>query len=158
MDFSSFLQEIGAAAHLDTSAAAQAGGCTIVFSETMEVTFEHDAKTRLVQVYAPVIPVGQWSLDLRARILTNVLQLHLFGLATDGNYFGFDPQLDRIVFFRSVPLSGLEPAQAVQAIESFVNQLERWQAHLVRASVAQDTAQESLAPSAVSRELPMQRV
>ncbi|MOA08730.1 Tir chaperone protein (CesT) [compost metagenome] len=110
-----------------------------------------------MQVYAPVIAAGQWSLDLRARILSNVLQLHLFGMATDGNYFGYDAQLERIVFFRSVPLSGLAPAQAVQAIESFVNQLERWQAHLVRACVAQTDAQDLAVPEP-SRELPMQRV
>ncbi len=156
MDFSSFLQAIGAATRLDTGAAAQAGGCSIVFSETMEVTFEHDAKTQIVQVFAPVIPVGQWSLDLRARMLSSVLQLHLFGMATDGNYFGFDPQLDRIVLFRSIALDTLEPAQAVQAVESFVNHLERWQAHLVRVSVTQSPPAELTVP-ANSRELPMQR-
>ena len=156
MEFSTFLQEIGAAARLDTSAAAQAGGCTIVFSETMEVTFEHDADQRMVQLFAPVIATGKWPAELRARMLASVLQLHLFGMGTDGNYFGFDPDLERIVFFRSIALAGLTPAQAVQAVESFVNQLERWQAHLVRASVAQDKAAD-LAASAPSRELPMQR-
>jgi hypothetical protein len=154
MDFSSFLQEIGAAAHLDTSAAAQAGGCTIVFSATMEVTFEHDAKTQVVQVFAPVLAAGEWPVELRARILASVLELHLFGLATDGNYFGFDSQLDRIMFFRSIALPGLAPAQAVQAVESFVNQLERLQSHLARAAVAQ------AAPSVTEKPKPlsMQRV
>lgn len=157
MDFSSFLQAIGAAARLDTSAAAQAGGCSIVFSKTMEVTFEHDAKTQMVQVFAPVIPTGEWSLELRAHMLANVLQLHLFGLATDGNYFGFDPALERIMFFRSIALTELEPAQAVQAVESFVNQLERWQAHLVRACAAQAAPSTPTVAKDV-RELPMQRV
>lgn len=156
MEFSTFLQEIGAAARLDTSAAAQAGGCTIVFSETMEVTFEHDADKGMVQLFAPVIATGKWPTELRARMLASVLQLHLFGMGTDGNYFGFDPELGRIVFFRSIALAGLTPEQAVQAVESFVNQLERWQAHLVRASVAQDKPAD-LAVPAPSRELPMQR-
>lgn len=154
MDFSSFLRGIGAAARLDIAATAQSGGCSIVFSETMEVTFEHDANTGIVQVFAPVMPVGKWSTDVRARMLSNVLQLHLFGLATDGNYFGFDPQLERIVFFRSIALAGLEPAQAVKMVESFVNQLERWQGYLARASVVQQ------APPAIplqSRDIPFQR-
>lgn len=156
MEFSSFLQEIGAATRLDTSAAAQAGGCTIVFSETMEVTFEHDAQTRMVQVFAPVIATAKWSNELRARMLASVLQLHLFGMGTDGNYFGFEPELERIVFFRSIALAELTPAQAVQAVESFVNQLERWQTHLVRAST-QQSAESSAAATLPSRELPMQR-
>lgn len=157
MEFSSFLQEIGAAARLDASAAAQAGGCTIVFSETMEVTFEHDARTRMVQVFAPVIATAKWPATLRARMLASVLQLHLFGMGTDGNYFGFDSDLERIVFFRGIALADLTPAQAVQAVESFVNQLERWQAHLVRASTQQGNAPD-LTTAVPSRELPMQRV
>jgi hypothetical protein len=156
MEFSTFLHEIGAATRLDTSAAAQAGGCTIVFSETMEVTFEHDAQTRMVQVFAPVIATAQWQSELRARMLASVLQLHLFGMGTDGNYFGYDPDLERIVFFRSIALAELTPAQAVQAVESFVNQLERWQAHLVRAST-QPSAAPSLTAALPSRDLPMQR-
>lgn len=156
MEFSSFLEAIGAATRLDTSAAARAGGCTIVFSETMEVTFEHDARSRTVQVFAPVMAIGKWPTEQRARTLASVLQLHLFGLGTDGSYFGFDPELERIVFFRGIALAELTPAQAVQAVESFVNQLERWQAHLLRAATAQDGAA-SLAPAAQSRELPMQR-
>lgn len=157
MEFSTFLQEIGAATRLDTGAAAQAGGCAIVFSETMEVTFEHDAQTQMVQVFAPVIATTAWPTALRARMLASVLQLHLFGMGTDGNYFGFDGELERIVFFRSIALAELTPAQAVQSVESFVNQLERWQAHLVRASVAQDQAPDLDAPEH-SRELPMHRV
>lgn len=156
MEFSSFLQEIGAATRLDTRAAAQAGGCTIVFSETMEVTFDHDPETRMVQLFAPVIATGKWPTELRARMLARVLQLHLFGMGTDGNYFGFDPDLERIVLFRSIALAELAPAQAVQAVESFVNQLERWQAHLVRAST-QSSDTPGTTPARPSREQPMQR-
>ena len=156
MEFSSFLEEIGAATRLDTSAAAQTGGCTIVFSETMEVTFDHDPQTGMVQLFAPVIATGKWPTELRAHMLASVLQLHLFGMGTDGNYFGFDPELERIVFFRSIALAELAPAQAVHAVESFVNQLERWQAHLVRASTQKDVAP-ALPQGSPSRELPMQR-
>ncbi|MET1116479.1 MAG: type III secretion system chaperone [Comamonas sp.] len=154
MEFSAFLQEIGAAARLDTSAAARAGGCRIVFSETMEVTFEHDEQTAMVQLFAPVIAVENWSTEQRARMFASVLQLHLFGMGTGGNYFGFDAELKRIVFFRSIALAELNPAQAVQAVESFVNQLERWQAHLVRSSAQGDP---ELTVSEHSRELPMMR-
>lgn len=156
MDFSSFLQAIGAVTQLDTQAAAKSGGCCIVFSETMEVTFEHDANGQKVQLFAPVITTGQWPLELRSRILASVLESHLFGLATDGNYFGFDSQLERIMLFRSIALAPLQAEQAVQAVESFVNQLERWQGELIKSSAALQFANSPAA--APSKPMQMQRV
>lgn len=156
MDFLSFLQAIGAATQLDTSAAAQDGGCTIVFSDALEVTFEHDEKNQKAVLFAPIMSVGEWSAEARAGMLARVLELHLFGLATDDNYFGFDPLLERILLFRSIALASLEPARAIQAVESFVNQLEHWRTQLVHAAINPDAVLPALATHA--SELPLQRV
>lgn len=156
MDFSSFLQAIGAATRLDISAAAQDGGCTLVFSDTLEVTFEHDEGHQKVVLFAPIVAVGQWPAETRARMLARVLETHLFGLATDDSYFGFDPQLERIIFFRSIALARLEPAQGLQAVESFVNQLEHRLAQLLQSD--SDSAAALPAASAAAGELPIQRV
>ena len=156
MDFPSFLQTIGAATHLDISAAAQDGGCTIVFSDTLEVTFEHDEKKQKVVLFAPLMCLGEWSAEARARMLARVLEVHLFGHATDENYFGFDTLLDRIIFFRSIALAPLEPAQGIQAVESFVNQLEHWLVELVQAAIHPDAALPTLASHAGA--LPLQRI
>ena len=39
-------------------------------------------------------------------------------------------QLARVILFRTLPLAN-EDAQLVASVESFVNQLERWQKHLL---------------------------
>ncbi|MBS7777414.1 type III secretion system chaperone [Acidovorax sp. CCYZU-2555] len=155
MDFLTFLKTIGAATHLDISAAAQDGGCTIVFSETLEVTFEHEESHQKVVLFAPIMSVGEWPAESRARMLARALQVHLFGLLTDGNYFGFDHQLERIIFFRSIALADLEPAQGIKAVESFVNQLEHWRVQLVQAAINPDTLQ---AMETHAGELSVQRV
>ncbi len=125
MDFLGFLQAIGAATRLDISAAVQDGGCSIVFSDSLEVTFEHDEQNQKIVLFAPVMSIGEWPAESREHMLSRVLEVHLFGMATDGNYFGFDPLLERILFFRSMALPQLEAAPAIQAVESFVDQLER---------------------------------
>ena len=81
-----------------------------------------------------------------------MLQLHLFGLATDGAFFGFDPQLNRVLLFKTLPLSLLEVAGALKQVESFVNQAERWRDRLAEVVA-------KMAPvSAPSAGLPVDRV
>lgn len=150
MSFQTFLQELGAAAHLDIAAAAQSGGCTLRFSDTMEVVFEHDAERDLVQLFGTVLAVEGLSGELRATLGEALLQLHLFGLATDGSYFGFDPQLGRVILFRTIALADGD-ARAVAAVESFVNQLERWQKSLLDYVTQQRNAAATAAPSAMQR-------
>ena len=157
MDFLSFLQEIGAAKYFDIKAAAADGGCAIMFNGNLEVTFEHDEKTQALVVFSPVLSLGDWPVESRARILSQVMELHLFGIATDGNYFGFDSQLNRIIFFRNIALGQLDATQAVQAVESFVNQLERWQPQIAQASVKQDAADPAPAAAIDSSQFPIQR-
>ncbi|MEG2630414.1 MAG: type III secretion system chaperone [Comamonas sp.] len=156
MDFLGFLQAIGAATRLDISAAVQDGGCSIVFSDSLEVTFEHDEQNQKVVLFAPVMSIGEWPAESREHMLSRVLEVHLFGMATDGNYFGFDPLLERILFFRSMALPQLEAAPAIQAVESFVDQLEHWQGQLLQSSLHADAAAQVPAPHASG--LPIQPV
>ncbi len=130
MSFQTFLQALGAAAHLDVSAAAQAGGCTIRFDERMEVVFEHDPPQDAVQVFATVLQVAGMLPEQRGKLFEALLQLHLLGLATGGCHFGWDPQLSRVLLFRTIALAQGDAA-AVAAVEAFVHQLERWQARLL---------------------------
>jgi hypothetical protein len=148
MSFHTFLESLGAAAHLDVAAAAQAGGCTIKFDQRMEVVFEHDPQRELVQVFGTVLATEGMPPDARGRLAETLLQLHLFGLATDGSHFGYDPQLARVILFRTLSLS-MDDAALVSAVESFVNQLERWQAHLLDFVSRQTRAAD--APPALNR-------
>jgi hypothetical protein len=130
MSFQTFLQALGAAAHVDVAAAAQAGGCTLRFTQRMEVVFEHDAAADTVQVFATVLTLDGMPGETRTKLLEALLQLHLFGLATGGNYFGYDPQLGRAILFRTLSMAAPD-AESVAGVESFVNQLERWQQGLL---------------------------
>ncbi|KML37866.1 hypothetical protein VL15_38840 [Burkholderia cepacia] len=130
MSFQTFLQSLGAAAHVDIRVAEQSGGCTICFDEHLEVVFEHDVQKDVVRVFATVFWLDSLRQDARSRLCELLLQLHLFGLSTDGNYFGYDPQLERVILFRNIPLV-VEDIVAVTEVESFVNQLERWQKGLL---------------------------
>ena len=132
MDFAQFLNSLGAAARLDVGAAVQAGGCTLNFDQRLEVTLEHSEDTQQVQVYAPVLSLTGIIGEAREKLLATLLQLHLFGMATGGAYFGFDPALDRVILFMTVNLDQQTPEQGVAAFEMFVNQLDRWQANLLQ--------------------------
>lgn len=132
MDFANFLDALGVAARLDVRAAVQAGGCTLNFDQRLEVTIEHSAEDRVVQVFAPVLSLAGVVGESREKLLATLLQLHLFGMATGGAYFGFDPALDRVILFMTLHLDQQTPEQAVAAFEMFVNQLDRWQANLLQ--------------------------
>jgi len=131
MDFAQFLNALGASARLDVGAAAESGGCTLRFDQHLEVTLEHSPDDACVQVFAPVLSLTGIQGPAREKLLSALLQLHLFGMATGGAYFGLDPALDRVIFFMTVPLEGQTPEQAVATFERFVNQLDRWQGNLL---------------------------
>ncbi len=128
MTFSELMVQLGMETKLDLAAATQAGGCTIQFAEKLEIVFESDDDTGILQMY---IAIAQAPASNRENFFSALLQLHLFGLATDGAFFGFDPALDRVLFFKTLPLSLLDPTGALEQVESFVNQAERWRDRLV---------------------------
>lgn len=130
LNFSQLLAALGAAAHLDTAAAAADGGCTLAFDGKLEVTFEVSKDERSVYAFAPVLALPP-SGKARETVLQALLQTHLFGMATHGSYFGLDPNLSRVILFKTLELDHLDDKSALTSIETLVNDLERWQRALL---------------------------
>lgn len=136
MDYTAFFAELGRETNLDVSASTQSGNCTIEFDTgnarpPLEVSFEaadEDGVPRtmlhmhVVIGTAPVIAVET--------LLMRLMQLHVLGIATAQGMFGYEPVMRHIVFFRSVALGPLTQTDALRAIETFVNQAERWRDYL----------------------------
>ena len=131
MTFSELLSALGMETRLDLSAAAAAGACTIQFDKKLDLVLEADAGGDLLQLHVAIADAPETN---RANFFAALLQLHLFGLATDGGVFGFDPQRNRVLFFKTLSLSSLQVSQALKLIETFVNQAERWRDHLLEAA------------------------
>lgn len=144
MNFKELLSSLGMETRLDLSEAVQAGGCSIQFDKNLELVLESDENAGIVQMY---IEVAKAPATGRESFFAALLQLHLFGLATDGGTFGFDPAQERVLFFKTLPLSLLEPQEALGHIERFVNQAERWRTHLPAATAK---AQEAASTNATS--------
>lgn len=123
MTFSELLVQLGMETKIDLATAAQAGGCTIRFDEKLDITLESDPQTGAVQIYYVFDSPPERSLE---DFYGAILQLHVFGLATDGGVFGIAPPSDRVLFFKTLPLRSLDAAEALRQVESFVNQAERW--------------------------------
>lgn len=130
LNFSQLLTAIGAAVHLDTAAAAADGGCTLSFDGKLDITFELSKDQQSVYVFAPVLHLPAAG-TVRETVLQTLLQIHLFGVATNGSYFGTDPQLNRVILFKTLELKHLDEAAALTSIEGFVNDVERWQRALL---------------------------
>lgn len=153
MTFSELLVQLGMETKLDLSAAAQTGGCTIRFDRELDIVMECDAATGVLQLYHALDHPAAAS---REHFYKVMLQLHLFGLATDGGAFGMAPH-DQPLFFRTVPLANVNVEDALKQVESFVNQAERWRSHLGQAIAEMSPAPAhvaSLQPSA-TRHSPM---
>ncbi|WP_187394907.1 type III secretion system chaperone [Pigmentiphaga aceris] len=128
MNFAQLLTALSMETHLDLQAAVAAGGCTIKFDQNVELSIESEADTGLVQLY---VVVAEPPAINRETFFAALLQLHLFGVATGGGVFGFDPQLGRVLFFKTLDLALLDEAAALKQLEVFVNQAEHWRARLL---------------------------
>lgn len=126
MSFENFLHSLGAAEYLDIAAAVRAGGCSIRFDSKYDVVFEHDPRKEHVMVCAEVTQVGHLGLQAKQDFFATLLQLHMFGMATNDCYFGYDPQLARVMLFRNIDLEK-DVQHGIQGVEIFLNELERWQ-------------------------------
>jgi len=126
MDYAQLLTALGLETRLDLGEASKAGSCTIQFDESLDVTLEADGgddQQNVLQLHASL---GSVPASDREALFARLLQLHLFGLATEQSHFGFDPQLQRIVFFKTVMLAHQTQQEALASVESFVNQSLRW--------------------------------
>ncbi|MGI4860223.1 MAG: CesT family type III secretion system chaperone [Janthinobacterium lividum] len=124
----------------------------IRFDDAVDVTIEAQAEAEaaaagpaasaagdVVHLHAALAPIGGSDPDARVgvgagvereRLFAALMQIHLFGVATDDAYFGFDAGQDRVTLSKSQPLRGLDAAQAVRSVASFVDQCLRWNAAL----------------------------
>lgn len=123
MNYVDLLAVLSKETKLELHAASQSGSCTIRFDEKVDVTIEADQNGALVQLYAPL---GEVAAAVQETVFPLLLQIHLLGIATDDAYFGFQPTLGKVVFFKSLRLSHMDAGRAVKSIESFVSQAMRW--------------------------------
>lgn len=101
-------------------------GITIEFDARFDLTIEISESGHQAYFHAPVLMVPS---ENRDALFALALQLHMFGLATDGNSFGYDMKRGRLILFRVLDLPNLAVHAVPEFIESFVNQLERWTHH-----------------------------
>ena len=144
MDLQLFFQVIGAATKLELNDQEKSGGCTIHFGSNLDVVFESTEDKKNIHFFSQVLKLDITAERTRSRLFSALLQLHLLGIATENCYFGFDPDLDRIILFRTLILENLGAEQAVRAVEEFVNQLERWQGELLNVVARQNGAENQI--------------
>jgi hypothetical protein len=151
MDLQLFFQVIGTATKLELKDQANSGGCTIHFGSNLDVVFESTEDKKNIHFFAQVLKLDITAERTRSRLFSTLLQLHLLGIATENCYFGFDPDLDRIILFRTLALENLLAQQAVQAVEEFVNQLERWQGELLNVIARQNSTENQIPTFSMQR-------
>ena len=127
MKFDEFLIVLGLDRHLDLAEATEAGSCSIQFDKQLTVNIEHDNDKGVAQAYCVISNAPATHRDAFFAML---LQAHLFGTATDGCMFGFEPKQDQVILFKTIPLAQLDGPQAIAQLESLVNQASRWSAYL----------------------------
>ena len=130
IDFSQLISTLSRVTGIDPAAAIATGGCTVLFDGKLEVTLERTADQRSVYTFAPVLTLPP-SGSARENVMQALLQVHLFGLTTNGAYFGVGPEAREAILFKTLELNHLDEDHAFAAIETFVNDLERWQTALL---------------------------
>ncbi len=125
MTFPELLQLLSADTGLDLNEAVNSGGCTLCFDKKIEITLEHHDKH--VYFFAPVM-------QIRARLnddfFASLLQIQLFGVATNRCWFGYDAGGQRIMLFSELDLDRTAPDHAIERIEALVDQVQYWQENL----------------------------
>lgn len=127
MKFDEFLIVLGLDRRLNLAEATKAGACSIQFDNEVTINIEHDDDKGIAQAYCIV---GEAPATHRDALFAMLLQAHMFGTATDGCTFGFQPQQDQIILFTSIDLNVLDGASATKQLESLVNQSLRWALYL----------------------------
>lgn len=121
MHYSQLVTAFGIETGLDPAAMA-AQSCTVQFDADLQVTFEAAADGRRLHLHAVLAHAACVDASLHAVLL----ELHLFGIATDGAYFGLDRNAGRILLFKTIALDTATLADALAEIAAFVDQGVRW--------------------------------
>lgn len=125
MTFSELLHLISAETHLDLDDTQTSGGCTLRFDTAIEMTLEH--QNDLVYMYSPVL---QFTQPVADDFFASLMQIHLFGLATNRSWFGYDAGGQRVILFSVMELDQLTADSAVERIEALLDQVQYWQEFL----------------------------
>lgn len=127
MKFEELLTALGLASQEQVDEAVKAGACSLQFDKKITINIEHDRNTGTAQAYCEVSRVPATHKDAFFAVL---LQAHMFGTATDGCMFGFDPNQHHVILFKTLPLDLLDNTAAISQLEALVNQSIRWNAYL----------------------------
>jgi hypothetical protein len=123
MNYAELLAAIGQETRLDLGAAVQSGSCAIRFDDRLDVVIDSEKDGTAAQLH---VELGVVDEDALEHVLPALLQIHLFGIATDDAYFGFSSSRHAVMLFRALPLDTLHSREAIEALASFVNQSIRW--------------------------------
>lgn len=74
--------------------------------------------------------LGNIPVDVRPMMLMSLMAAHTCGIITQGCYFGFEPQRESLLLFRSLPMRGLPAEIFVEITGHFVEQVQHWRAAL----------------------------
>ena len=127
MKFDELLITLGLDRRLNLAEATQTGACAIQFDNELTINIEHDKSKGITHAYCIL---GNAPATHRDAFFAMLLQAHMFGSATDGCMFGFEPQQDQVILFKTISLSDLDGPAATAQLEALVNQAGRWVAYL----------------------------
>lgn len=127
MKFDEFLIALGLDRRLNLAEATQTGACAIQFDNELTINIEHDKSKDITHAYCFLSNAPATHRDAFFAML---LQAHMFGAATDGCMFGFEPQQDQVILFKTISLADLDSHAAIAQLEALVNQAGRWAAYL----------------------------
>ena len=101
--------------------------CALVFNERVHVTIEGSPDHKTAHISAQLCPLPE---EHRAELLLRLMEDHLFGIATENNYFGFDPVEEKLLLFKNFQLDKTDGVDFLMGLESFVSVFEYWEARL----------------------------
>lgn len=128
MKFDEFLIALGLDRRLNLAEATDTGACAIQFDNELTINIEHDKSKGVTHAYCML---SNPPATHRDAFFAMLLQAHMFGAATDGCMFGFEPQQDQVILFKSISLADLaDNRAAIAQLEALVNQAGRWAAYL----------------------------
>lgn len=122
MKFAQLLDAVKLEVGLEPDDLRSVESCTIKFDADVEVTLEPADDGDLVHLHAVLGHVGAADPALYAALL----ELHVFGAATGGAYFGLDGTSGRLLLFKPIRLASATTAGALVEIAAFVDQAARW--------------------------------